>query len=147
MKTIETIVIVTGGFDPIHSGHIRYLNKARELGDYLVVGLNSDEWLSRKKGRAFMPWEERRTILDAVGANLVIAFDDKDGTAIDVINQVKNRFPDKKIIFANGGDRTANNVPETSVADVEFVFGVGGGKTASSSDFLQRWLDTSSKAA
>ena len=61
------IVIVTGGFDPLHSGHIAYFKAAKELGDYLVVGVNSDEWLARKKGRSFMPYEERKSIVQEIG--------------------------------------------------------------------------------
>lgn len=142
------IVLVTGGFDPLHSGHINYFCAAKKLGDMLFVGINSDAWLTRKKGRPFMPLVERMTIihcLDIVDA--CILFDDSDNTAIDAIHRVKALCPTDEIIFANGGDRTAKNIPEMVVPDVEFVFGVGGGKTASSSDFLQRWLDTSSQAA
>jgi len=135
------IVIVTGGFDPIHSGHIEYFKAARALGDVLIVGINSDEWLIRKKGRPFMPWPERNTIvsnLDPVDATL--RFDDSDGSAVDAIRKVKQLYPDHKIIFANGGDRTANNIPEMVFDDVEFVFGVGGeDKKNSSSWILEDW--------
>ena len=135
------IVIVTGGFDPIHSGHIEYFKAARALGDILVVGINSDEWLIRKKGRPFMPWVERNTIvsnLDPVDATL--RFDDTDGSAVDAIRKVKELYPDHKIIFANGGDRTKDNIPEMVFDDVEFVFGVGGeDKKNSSSWILEDW--------
>jgi D-beta-D-heptose 7-phosphate kinase/D-beta-D-heptose 1-phosphate adenosyltransferase len=142
------IVLVTGGFDPIHSGHIALLNNAEHMGDWLIVGLNSDEWLTRKKGRPFMPWRERMVVLDNLHmVDRVIEFDDSDDSACDAIRKVKELFPHDEIIFANGGDRTAKNIPEMVEPDVEFVFGVGGNKTASSSDFLQRWLDTSSKTA
>ena len=88
------IVIATGGFDPLHSGHISYLNHADHLGDWLVVGLNSDAWLERKKGRSFMSWQERMTVLDNLHmVDRVIEFDDSDDTAIDAINYVKNYFP------------------------------------------------------
>jgi len=135
------IVIVTGGFDPVHSGHISYLNHASHLGDWLIVGLNSDAWLTRKKGRPFMPWHERMTILDNLHmTDRVIEFDDSDGTAIDAIRQVKQMFPNEHIIFANGGDRTSDNVPEMIFDDVEFVFGVGGEDKANSSSWiLQDW--------
>jgi D-beta-D-heptose 7-phosphate kinase/D-beta-D-heptose 1-phosphate adenosyltransferase len=135
------IVIVTGGFDPLHSGHISYLNHADHLGDHVVVGLNSDAWLSRKKGRPFMPWRERMVVL----ANLhmvgeVIEFNDDDGSSIDAIRQVREKYPDDEIIFANGGDRTQENIPEMVFDNVEFVFGVGGDDKANSSSWiLEEW--------
>jgi cytidyltransferase-like protein len=135
------IVIVTGGFDPVHSGHISYLNHAEHLGDWLIVGLNSDAWLERKKGRAFMNWHERMTILDNLHmVDRVISFNDDDGSSIDAIRQVKQMFPNDQIIFANGGDRTSDNIPEMVFDDVEFVFGVGGDdKKNSSSWILENW--------
>lgn len=135
------IVLVTGGFDPIHSGHISYLNHADHLGDIVVVGLNSDEWLTRKKGRAFMPWKERMVVLGNLHmVDNVIAFDDSDGTAIDAIRKVKALYPNEKIIFANGGDRTKDNIPEMIFDDVEFVFSVGGDNKANSSSWiLEEW--------
>ena len=73
------IALVTGGFDPIHSGHIQYLKAAATYADYLIVGLNSDEWLTRKKGRPFMPFEEREAILnELLVVDKVISFDDED---------------------------------------------------------------------
>jgi len=139
--SVQKIVICTGGFDPVHSGHISYLNHADHLGDWLVVGLNSDEWLARKKGRSFMSWHERMTVLDNLHmVDRVIEFDDSDDTACDAIRQVKEMFPGDKIVFANGGDRTEQNIPEMIFDDVEFVFGVGGeDKKNSSSDILKRW--------
>lgn len=134
------VVLVTGGFDPIHSGHISLLNHADHLGEWLVIGLNSDAWLERKKGQAFMPWRERMIILDNLHmTDRVIEFDDSDGTACDAIRKVKEMFPDADIVFANGGDRTAENIPEMIFDDVEFVFDVGGGKTNSSSQLLRNW--------
>ena len=135
------IVLVTGGFDPLHSGHIEYFKSARELGDVLIVGINSDAWLTRKKGRSFMPWTERNVIvsnLDVVDATL--CFDDSDGSAIDAIRKVKELYPTDEIIFANGGDRTVNNIPEMTEKDVVFKFGVGGeNKMNSSSWILEEW--------
>ena len=135
------IVLVTGGFDPIHSGHIAYFQSAKQLGDKLVVGLNSDTWLTRKKGREFMPWNERAAIVAALHVvDLVIDFSDNDGTAIDAIRKVKEIFPNDEIVFANGGDRTSDNIPEQVFDDVEFVFGVGGeNKMNSSSWILEDW--------
>ncbi len=141
------IVLVTGGFDPVHSGHINYFRAAKDLGDILIVGINSDAWLTRKKGRAFMSVTERLTVISCLDmVDACILFGDADNTAIDAINKVKKLYPNDTIIFANGGDRTAENIPEMVVPEVEFVFNVGGKKTASSSDFLQRWLDTGSQA-
>jgi cytidyltransferase-like protein len=143
------VVIVTGGFDPIHSGHISYLNHADHLGEHLVIGLNSDAWLERKKGRAFMPWRERMVILDNLHmVDEVIAFDDSNGTACDAIRKVKEKYPEADIIFANGGDRTADNIPEMIFDDVEFVFGVGGeDKKNSSSWILKEWSQPTTERA
>jgi cytidyltransferase-like protein len=135
------IVIVTGGFDPIHSGHIALLKEAKNLGHALAVGLNSDEWLRRKKGHEFMPWSERSAIIENLKmVDVVFSFDDSDGSAIDAIKRVKEVYPDDELIFANGGDRTKDNIPEMVFEDVEFVFGVGGeDKKNSSSWILDEW--------
>ncbi len=135
------LVICTGGFDPIHSGHTAYLKAARNLGDHLIVGLNSDAWLERKKGRAFMPWSERANVLSHLDSvDRVIEFNDDDNTAIDAIKTIKIMFPWAQIIFANGGDRTQHNIPEMVFDDVEFVFGVGGDNKANSSSWiLEEW--------
>jgi len=140
---MRTIVLVTGGFDPIHSGHIEYFKAAKKLGDLLVVGVNSDAWLTRKKGSPFMPWEERATIIASLyDVDRVINFDDKDNSAKDAIRKAREIFPNDKIIFANGGDRTKENIPEMDIVDsnLEFLFGVGGeNKMNSSSWILQEW--------
>lgn len=143
------IVIVTGGFDPLHSGHISYLNHAGHLGDHVVVGLNSDEWLTHKKGRPFMPWRERMIVLDNLHmVGEVIAFDDSDGTACDAIRQVRAKYPNDEIIFANGGDRTPENIPEQKFDDVEFAFGVGGDNKANSSSWiLEEWKSPKTERA
>jgi cytidyltransferase-like protein len=139
----KTIVLITGGFDPIHSGHINYLQAARQLGDILIVGVNSDTWLARKKGSAFMPYQERASIVrNIVGVDYVIDFDDSDNSARRAIWMVRRSYPQSKIIFANGGDRTDSNIPEMDTDDnnVKFVFGVGGfDKANSSSWILQEW--------
>lgn len=140
---MKTIVLVTGGFDPIHSGHIAYFKAARTLGDMLIVGLNSDEWLARKKGRSFMPWNERLCVINNLSmVDEVYTFNDDDGSAKEFIRQVRAHYPDSKLIFANGGDRTKENIPEMDVQDsnVEFVFSVGGeDKKNSSSWILEEW--------
>ncbi len=135
------IVIVTGGFDPLHSGHIEYFKAARQLGDMLIVGLNSDEWLTRKKGQPFMPFVERLSIVRNLNmVDWVIHFDDSDNSAIHAIQKVKERYPEDQIIFANGGDRNEDNIPEMVFDDVEFVFGIGGeNKMNSSSWILREW--------
>lgn len=135
------IVLATGGFDPVHSGHIAYLEEARKLGDRLIVGVNSDAWLERKKGRSFMPITERTTIMENLRmVDGVILFNDDDGSSIEAIKNVKQLYPNDTIIFANGGDRTQNNIPEMSVAGVTFAFGVGGENKANSSSWiLEDW--------
>ena len=138
---MRKIVLVTGGFDPIHSGHVEYLKSAKKLGDTLIVGVNSDDWLIRKKGRPFMPITERVTLIENLKmVNHVILFNDTDNTAIEAIKNVKALYPHETVVFANGGDRTKENIPEMVVEDVEFVFGVGGeNKKNSSSWILEEW--------
>jgi cytidyltransferase-like protein len=140
---MKKIVLVTGGFDPLHRGHIAYLESAKQLGDRLVVGVNSDAWLTRKKGQAFMPWRERSAIIRALSCvDFVIDFDDADGTAKHAIQMTRQSYPQDHIIFANGGDRTDENIPEMDVDDtnLKFVFGVGGfNKANSSSWILEEW--------
>lgn len=140
---MKKIVVVSGGFDPIHSGHIRMIKEARLLGNLLIVGINSDEWLARKKGRAFMPWNERLCVLNNLSSvDEVYTFDDDDGTACHLLQQVRAHYPNDKIIFANGGDRTQANIPEMDVDDnnLQFAFGVGGfNKANSSSWILEEW--------
>ena len=140
---MKTTVVVSGGFDPIHSGHIRLIKEARALGDQLIVGINSDEWLARKKGRAFMPWQERLCVLNNLRpVDEVYTFDDGDGTACHLLQQVRAHYPADRIVFANGGDRTQDNIPEMAVGGIEFVFGVGGSNKANSSSWiLQEWKE------
>jgi len=139
---MKNIVVVSGGFDPIHSGHIAYFKAARELGDQLVVGVNSDEWLIRKKGKAFMPMHERQAVVQSIRyVDYVIQFNDDDDSAILLLKLVKQTWPNDKIIFANGGDRNESNNREISVENVKFVYGVGGSmKLNSSSKILHDWL-------
>jgi cytidyltransferase-like protein len=140
---MQKIVLITGGFDPIHSGHISYFKAAKQLGDILVVGINSDDWLIRKKGAAFMPFIERAAIVkNIVGVDFVIDFNDSDNSAKHAITMVRQSYPQDHIIFANGGDRTKENIPEMDIKDnnLEFAFGVGGeDKKNSSSWILQEW--------
>lgn len=141
LNKVPTTVLVTGGFDPLHGGHLRFFKEAKKLGDYLIVGVNSDEWLTRKKGRPFMSFEERRAIVSNLKmVDYAFGFDDDNDTAIEAIQKVKS-WTLGHVIFANGGDRTSDNIPEMDVFDdVQYVFGVGGSeKTNSSSSLLQEW--------
>ena len=140
---MRKIVLVTGGFDPLHSGHIEYFKSAKKLGDLLVVGINSDSWLSRKKGAPFMPDQERNGIVKNLSmVDRTIFFNDRDGSAKEAIRDLRALYPNDQIIFANGGDRTQENIPEMDIKDdnLVFAFGVGGeNKMNSSSWILQEW--------
>jgi len=142
---MKRIVLITGGFDPLHSGHIAYIKAAKALGDTLIVGINSDAWLRQKKGQEFMSWEERSIIVSNLyDVDRVINFDDSDGSAKNAIRKVRAIYPTAQIVFANGGDRTRENIPEmdllSEMLHLEFVFGVGGAdKKNSSSWILQEW--------
>jgi cytidyltransferase-like protein len=136
------IIIVSGGFDPIHSGHIAYFKAAKELGDMLIVALNSDEWLINKKSKYFMPFEERKIIIENLSSvDSVIGFDDDEkGSAANALIKVKEMYPNDVIAFANGGDRNKENIPEMSVGGIEFLFSIGGdNKMNSSSWILKKW--------
>jgi len=136
------IAVVSGGFDPIHSGHISYLKSAKKIADYLIVALNSDNWLINKKKKVFMSLEERKNILINIECvDEVMTFDDDAaGSCINALEKIKDKYPNKTIIFCNGGDRTKKNIPEMKVKDIEFKFGVGGNdKKNSSSWLLKKW--------
>ena len=141
------IIIVSGGFDPLHSGHIAHFKAAKELGDLLIVGLNSDDWLTRKKGKPFMPIEERLSIIRELRVvDLALPFNDDDNSSRDLIQKVIELY-DSDVVFANGGDRTHDNIPEVEQfkdnPKVSFEFGVGGNnKKNSSSWILANWRTT-----
>ena len=135
----KKVSLVTGGFDPIHSGHISYFKRAKDLSNYLVVGINTEEWLTRKKGQYFQSWKERAEIirhLDMVDA--VISWDDKDDSACGAIAKCLEIA--ETVIFANGGDRGKGNTPETDKYDVhpnvEFAWGIGGDDKMNSSSWI-----------
>ena len=144
------IIVVSGGFDPIHSGHIAMLQEAAMMGDIVIAGLNSDDWLTRKKGKPFMPFAERKAVLGAIQwVDAVWDFDDSDGTAKDLLDKVRQYYTqriyeDHEFIFVNGGDRNATNNAEADVPGWEFVYGVGGSeKKNSSSWILRNWNESS----
>lgn len=132
-KELKKLIAVSGGFDPIHVGHVRMIRAAAELGEVLVIA-NSDEWLMRKKGFVFMPYEERAEILESIeGVFSVARADDEDDTVCSSLAVLR---PD---VFANGGDRKNNNTPEVALCEklgIKMVWNVGGGKVQSSSDLV-----------
>ena len=136
MGDAYTTVMVSGGFDPIHAGHIRYIRAAAEHGDVIVIA-NSDEWLFRKKGFVFMDFNARAEILQSIkGVTMVDSVDDADGTVCEAIRRHKPTY------FANGGDRGRSNTPEQSVCEelgVQMLWSTGGDdKVDSSSDIVER---------
>jgi cytidyltransferase-like protein len=151
---MKTVVLVSGGFDPLHSGHIEYFKAAKQLGNKLVVGINSDTWLTRKKGKPFMPFEERANIIKHLDiVDQVIGFNDDDDSACCAIFQVLSTHGSSTdIIFANGGDRTTINSPEYKMfkhqCGLQFAWGVGGeDKKNSSSWILKEWNQPTVKRA
>ena len=131
----KKLVMISGGFDPIHSGHIKLIEAASKHGD-VIVALNSDEWLKEKKGYSFMSWEERKIIISSIkGVKKVVSFDDTSGTACDAIETYSPDY------FANGGDRYIKNTPEVLTCKklgVETLWFVGGGKIQSSSELVEK---------
>jgi len=146
---IKNVIVVSGGFDPVHKGHIRMFREAANLGHQVIIGLNSDEWLIRKKGKPFMKWDERAEILESCKfVTQVLSMDDSDDTASDIIKQVAKLYKgqDMNIYFANGGDRGKGNVPELDMCkelNVVMLWGVGGGKIQSSSWLINGGSDGS----
>ena len=132
-KTLNATVCVSGGFDPVHVGHLRMIQDSAQHGNVIVI-VNSDEWLLRKKGYIFMPFEERCEILRGFSAvHQVVAVDDSDGTVCEALARLSPDY------FANGGDRKSDNVPELIVCEKNNIiplWNVGGGKIQSSSDLV-----------
>jgi D-beta-D-heptose 7-phosphate kinase/D-beta-D-heptose 1-phosphate adenosyltransferase len=136
MRKKAKIVAVSGGYDPVHIGHIREFKAAKKLGDKLYAILNSDEFLKRKKGFVFMPFKERKEVLESIKyIDKVISCIDKDQSVCKTLAKLK---PD---IFSKGGDRTLGNIPEVNVCkkhNIKMIFGVGGGKVQSSSALTKK---------
>ena len=135
----KKLTLVSGGFDPIHSGHISYFKKEKDLSDYLVVGLNYEEWLTRKKGQYFQSWEERAKIIRHLNmVNAVISWDDEDDSACGAIAKCLEIA--ETVIFANGGDRGKVNTPEVDKYGdhprVDFAWCIGGDDKMNSSSWI-----------
>ena len=142
---MNKIILVSGGFDPIHSGHIKLINNAAEYGDVVVL-LNSDKWLRQKKGKEFLPFKERKIIMSALKKVIdVIEFNDDDKSCIDGIKKAKQLFKNRIIKFANGGDRNNETTPEIEFCNengIEMLWGIGGNeKSNSSSWILKKWKE------
>ena len=142
---MRELVLVSGGFDPIHSGHVYLIQEASKYGDVVVL-LNSDKWLREKKGREFLPFVERETIMKSLKNVIdVLSFDDSDKTCVDGIRKAFNKYPNHKIMFANGGDRNDKTAPdsEKKICDennITTLWEIGGkNKSNSSSQILKRW--------
>tara|TARA_X000000950_G_C13856716_1_gene636881 strand:+ start:280 stop:1068 length:789 start_codon:yes stop_codon:yes gene_type:complete len=137
------IIVTSGGFDPLHAGHIEYLKSAKSIGDHLIVALNSDEWLKQKKGKNFMNFENRFAIIENLEmVDEVISFeDDNIGSCKDALLKVKEMYPNDDITFCNGGDRNKDNIPEMDIEKINFKFDVGGkDKINSSSSIIKNFL-------
>ena len=140
------LVLISGGFDPIHSGHIKLIEDASTHGK-IVVLLNSDKWLKNKKGKAFLPFEERKIIMNALKNVIdVISCGEVDETCIDGIKKVIQKYSNHKIKFANGGDRNDKSTPESIFCKkngIELLWGIGGeNKSNSSSWILKKWKES-----
>ncbi len=135
-------IALSGGFDPVHVGHVRMIQSAADIGDVVIIA-NSDAWLQRKKGYIFMPWSERAEILSAFkGVVAVIQGKDDDDSVCESIADLKNTMDID--YFGNGGDRKNNNTPEVALCDqlgIELVWNLGGQKIQSSSELVERQKD------
>lgn len=144
---MKTVAVVSGGFDPLHPGHVTMFSHARKYGQIVIAGVNSDDWLTRKKGKPFMKFEDRSYLVQSNQyVDLAMGFNDDDDTAIDLLYKVSQAFSDCFITFCNGGDRGDSNTPEYDhfKGDSRFhcAFGVGGAwKYTSSSKLLDEWTN------
>ena len=141
---LDPIVVVSGGFDPIHEGHVALLNAAAKHGSVHVL-LNSADWLARKKGCGLLPYESRRELLVNISSvHRVHSVDDKDDTVFQGLIALRKKYPKVKMFFANGGDRKNHNTPEMVFCeslDIEPLWNIGGEKIASSSEFLNTYVE------
>ena len=142
---MDEIVLVSGGFDPIHSGHIALIEEASKHGNVVVL-LNSDQWLRNKKGKEFLSFSEREIIMKSIKKVIdVLSFDDSDTTCLNGIKKALKKYPNHKLKFANGGDRNNNSTPETIFCEgngIETLWGIGGkNKSNSSSWILKKWRE------
>ena len=140
---MSELVLISGGFDPIHSGHISLIQEASKYGEVVIL-LNSDRWLREKKGKEFLPFNEREIIMKSIKNVIdVLSFNDSDTTVINGIKKAISKYPNHKMRFANGGDRNSESTPEKKFCDennIETLWGVGGyNKSNSSSWILKRW--------
>ena len=145
VKIKKNIVLVSGGFDPIHSGHIKLIKEASNYGDIIVL-LNSDNWLRKKKGKEFLSFDERKIILNSIKNVIdVVPCGNEDKTCIDGIKLAISKYSKNKIFFANGGDRNDNTTPETIFCDqnnIETLWEIGGNKKSNSSSWiLKKWSE------
>lgn len=144
------IIIISGGFDPIHVGHVRMLKEAQSLGEKLIVIVNNDNWLMKKKEYCFMPEKERLEIIEAmIRPNDVViltnhSIDFTDRSVCKELRILRLKYPNDELIFANGGDRLADNIPEVQLCtslNIEMIFNIGGGKIQSSSDLVKKYKE------
>jgi cytidyltransferase-like protein len=141
------IIVLSGGFDPPHVGHVRMFQDAKNKAKRVFIGVNSDEWLMRKKGYVFMPWIERAEVVAGFdGVDEIYRFKDADNTANDLLLRIRKENPYAKIAFGNGGDRTKQNTPETETCkeiDITMIWEVGGSFKAQSSSTLVEKINPS----
>ena len=151
------VILISGGFDPVHKGHIECIQNAKKLADEVWIGLNNDSWLHRKKGKQFMKEDERKFIMENLKdvdyvyiMNPLIHGDD---TAIDFIDHARRKWMRERgtweegiMAFGNGGDRVSGGVPATeedvcSTLGIDLVWGLGD-KVQSSSWLLEKYNNT-----
>ena len=136
------VAIISGGFDPIHAGHLALIKEAATIGKVHIL-LNSDDWLKRKKGRPFLNYDTRADILaEFMSVHAISPVDDRDGTVVEGLKYVQERYSYAQFAFLNGGDRKQKNTPERDYCEknnIELMWGIGGEKQASSSELLEAY--------